>query len=63
MCTQMGLFITAHDAMHGVVCRSNPCLNKAIGRIAVACYAWFDYATLHEKHWQHHRHAGKVCLY
>jgi beta-carotene/zeaxanthin 4-ketolase len=34
-----GLFITAHDAMHGSVCPQNPKLNHLIGSFAVFCYA------------------------
>ncbi|ERN41155.1 fatty acid desaturase [Rubidibacter lacunae KORDI 51-2] len=51
-----GLFITGHDAMHAAVCPYNLRLNNAIGRIAVTCYALFDYRKLRKKHWQHHRY-------
>jgi beta-carotene ketolase (CrtW type) len=37
------LFITAHDAMHGVVFAKNPNINNWIGRIAVILYALFSY--------------------
>jgi len=46
------LFITAHDAMHGTVCRRSRALNDAVGRLCLALYAWFDYGLLHEKHWE-----------
>lgn len=50
-----GLFITAHDAMHGTVCPTHPRTNKIIGIIAVRLYALFSYHKLLEKHWAHHR--------
>lgn len=51
-----GLFITAHDAMHGCVTPANHGLNNAIGTLCVALYALFSFNKLHEKHWEHHRH-------
>ena len=50
-----GLFITAHDAMHGSVCPARPRVNNVIGAIAVGLYALFSYRKLLEKHWAHHR--------
>lgn len=50
-----GLFITAHDAMHGVVLPTNLRLNHCIGAIAVLLFALFDYQQLLTKHWQHHK--------
>lgn len=49
-----GLFITAHDAMHGTVAPANRRLNDRIGRLAVRLYALFSFAKLEEKHWEHH---------
>ena len=49
-----GLFITAHDAMHGNVSREHPAINDAIGRLATLLYALFSYAKLREKHGDHH---------
>ncbi|MBU7582943.1 MAG: fatty acid desaturase [Nostoc sp. TH1S01] len=51
-----GLFITAHDAMHGVVFPQNPKINNWIGRICVIFYALFSYQELLKKHWLHHRY-------
>lgn len=51
-----GLFITAHDAMHGTVAPNHRRLNDFIGAVAVRLYALFSYKKLHEKHWEHHRH-------
>ncbi|HEY9299797.1 MAG TPA: fatty acid desaturase, partial [Phormidium sp.] len=51
-----GLFITAHDAMHGSILPSNPKINHLVGTVAVTVYALFSYKKLLQKHWQHHRH-------
>jgi beta-carotene/zeaxanthin 4-ketolase len=50
-----GLFITAHDAMHGSVFPGNPKVNHFVGTVAVFVYALFSYQKLLHKHWQHHR--------
>lgn len=50
-----GLFITAHDAMHGTV-SPNKTTNKAIGIVATFFYAAFWYPKLYKKHHQHHKH-------
>ncbi|MFA0961539.1 fatty acid desaturase [Roseivirga sp. BDSF3-8] len=49
-----GLFITAHDAMHGVV-SANRRVNKIIGFTAALLFAYNWYPRLHRKHHQHHR--------
>lgn len=49
-----GLFITAHDAMHGSLAPRRTTLNHAIGAIAVGLFAMFDYRTLREAHGHHH---------
>lgn len=49
-----GLFITAHDAMHGSVIPHNPKLNAIVGSITVFIYGMFSYKQLLQKHWQHH---------
>ncbi|MCS6808913.1 MAG: fatty acid desaturase [Bacteroidota bacterium] len=53
-----GLFITAHDAMHGAICRHYRRLNHALGIVSVRLYALFSYRTLWQKHWEHHRHVA-----
>jgi beta-carotene ketolase (CrtW type) len=50
-----GLFITAHDAMHGSVARHYRRLNMLIGIVCVSLYAVFSYRKLWTKHWDHHR--------
>jgi beta-carotene/zeaxanthin 4-ketolase len=51
-----GLFITAHDAMHGSVAPQNPKVNAFFGRLAVLGYGLLSYRKLLQKHWLHHRH-------
>ena len=50
-----GLFITAHDGMHGSISPS-PRLNRSIGQLCVWLYAGFDYLQLRSKHHLHHRY-------
>ena len=50
-----GLFITAHDAMHGSIHPSVK-LNHAIGQICLWLYAGFDYPQLRVKHHLHHQY-------
>ncbi|WP_448699760.1 fatty acid desaturase [Mucilaginibacter sp. AW1-3] len=50
-----GLFITAHDAMHGTI-SANKTINNGIGHIVTLLYAAFWYPKLYTKHHQHHRH-------
>lgn len=51
-----GLFITAHDAMHGAVCPGYPKLNHWIGRLSVLCYGAFSYQKVLKNHWLHHHY-------
>lgn len=53
-----GLFITAHDAMHGLVSR-NKLVNRQIGRLATWLFAALSYTRLLEKHRLHHRFPGE----
>ena len=41
-----GLFITAHDAMHGTVAPKNKLLNNFIGQTCTALYALFPFYKL-----------------
>ncbi len=50
-----GLFITAHDAMHGVAAPGKPRLNKFIGLVSAFLFAYNWYPSLFPKHHQHHR--------
>jgi beta-carotene ketolase (CrtW type) len=55
-----GLFIIAHDAMHGSLAPGRPGLNRAIGTAALAAYAGLSYRQLHPKHHAHHRAPGTI---
>ncbi|TWR30661.1 fatty acid desaturase [Mucilaginibacter pallidiroseus] len=50
-----GLFITAHDAMHGTVA-PNKSINNFVGFLSTLLYASFWYPKLYTKHHQHHNH-------
>lgn len=52
-----GLFITAHDAMHGVVSRNRK-LNHAIGWFSAMLFSYNFYGRLYPKHHLHHRHVA-----
>lgn len=54
----VGLFIIAHDAMHGSLAPHRPNINRWMGRIVLALYAGFSYDKLIIKHHEHHRYAG-----
>ena len=54
----VGLFIIAHDAMHGSLAPKRPQLNEWVGGLALALYAGFSYRALLPKHHDHHRFAG-----
>lgn len=52
-----GLFITAHDAMHGIV-SSNKKVNHGIGWLAALLFSYNFYWKLFPKHHEHHRHVA-----
>jgi beta-carotene ketolase (CrtW type) len=54
----VGLFIVAHDAMHGSLAPGRPGINIWAGRIALALYAGFSFDRLLPKHHAHHRRPG-----
>ena len=53
-----GLFITAHDAMHGVVAPGRKELNRGIGTVAALLFAYNWYPRLLPRHHLHHRHVA-----
>ena len=53
-----GLFIVAHDAMHGVLRPACPEANARWGRLALTLYAGLPYGTCRAKHELHHRFSG-----
>ncbi len=49
-----GIFITAHDAIHGVVMPGNKRLNYWIGFLSASIFAYNNYEKLSRKHHLHH---------
>ncbi|MBS2021730.1 MAG: fatty acid desaturase [Deltaproteobacteria bacterium] len=49
-----GLFILAHEAIHGTLVPGRPRLGHALGRLAAFAYAFMDYGRLRARHAQHH---------
>lgn len=54
----VGLFIVAHDCMHGSLAPFRPRINRGVGRLCLLLYAGFWYDKLIEKHFDHHRYSG-----
>ena len=54
----VGLFIVAHDGMHGCLAPRHPLLKRVIGRACLTVYAGFSYDKLLTSHHDHHRHPG-----
>jgi beta-carotene/zeaxanthin 4-ketolase len=52
-----GLFITAHDGMHGNI-SARPGINHLFGRLASSLYACLSYKRLLRNHYSHHKYAG-----
>ena len=53
-----GLFICAHDAMHGTLAPRNPKLNDMIGRVILFYYAGFRFDAMKAAHMDHHEFPG-----
>jgi beta-carotene ketolase (CrtW type) len=53
-----GLFITAHDAMHGTV-SDNKFINKSIGWLSTLLFAGLSYSKLIKNHFKHHKNPGE----
>lgn len=53
-----GLFIIAHDCMHGALAPGHPQRNRVIGRLTLMMYAGLDYDRMMPAHFAHHRHVG-----
>ncbi|MEB3225629.1 MAG: fatty acid desaturase [Synechococcus sp.] len=54
-----GLFILAHDAMHGNLWPSLPRWNHRLGRWSVWLYACLSYGNSIRNHFKHHRYPGQ----
>lgn len=57
---QTGLFIVAHDAMHGTLWPERPGANRAIGQSLLLLYAALPYSRCLANHRSHHLHAGSA---
>jgi beta-carotene/zeaxanthin 4-ketolase len=53
-----GLFISAHDAMHGTLAPGRPRLNRVLGTVAALLFAFNWYPRLLPRHHAHHRHVA-----
>lgn len=54
----VGLFIIAHDCMHGSLVPFKPWGNRLIGQLCLFLYAGFSFDALNIEHHKHHRHSG-----
>ena len=54
----VGIFIVAHDAMHGSLAPGRARLNSAIGAIVLFLYAGFGWRNMRNAHLAHHRNVG-----
>ena len=54
-----GLFILAHDSMHGNLIPNNRSLNNLIGRFAVTVYGFLPYDHCCNNHFNHHRYPSQ----
>lgn len=53
-----GLFIVAHDTMHGSFAPNHPAANKWVGRLIMTWYAGFSWDKMRVAHHQHHATPG-----
>jgi beta-carotene ketolase (CrtW type) len=54
-----GVFITAHDAIHGVVYPADEKINRLIGVIGASLFAFNSYDVMYKNHHAHHQHNGE----
>ncbi|MEM9357569.1 MAG: fatty acid desaturase [Pseudomonadota bacterium] len=54
----VGMFIVAHDCMHGSLVPFRPTWNRLVGQVCLGLYAGFEFDKLNRKHHLHHRHSG-----
>ena len=50
-----GLFVTGHDAMHGIIAPRHPRVNRALGSLVLFLYALIPYQKLYDAHLAHHQ--------
>ena len=56
-----GLFIIAHDCMHGSLAPGRPRLNAVVGTLCLGAYAALSYPALYPKHHEHHAAPGTAA--
>jgi beta-carotene/zeaxanthin 4-ketolase len=56
----VGLFVTAHDGMHGSITPTNRILNDRIGHLVLFIYAMFPFAKMRRMHDLHHALPARV---
>ena len=54
-----GVFITAHDAMHGLVLPHNDRVNYLVGKFCMSIYAMLPYDRMLAAHHVHHQHPSE----
>lgn len=54
----VGLFILAHDAMHGSLVPASRRLNRALGSLCLGLYGGFRFERFRPHHFEHHRWPG-----
>ncbi|MFM7888185.1 MAG: fatty acid desaturase [Pseudanabaena sp.] len=54
-----GLFILAHESMHGNLIRQNQRLNKIVGRLMLVIYGFLPYDRCFVNHINHHRYPSQ----
>jgi beta-carotene ketolase (CrtW type) len=57
----VGLFIVAHDAMHGSLAPGRPRLNATIGATLLFLYAGFAWSRMRSAHFAHHHAPGSAA--
>ncbi len=53
-----GLFIVAHDTMHGSLWPDKPAMNAGLGTLILFIYAGFSWQSMRRAHMDHHRYSG-----
>lgn len=56
----VGMFIVAHDGMHGSLAPGHPRLNEGIGAALLLLYAGFGWTRMRDAHFAHHRGPGSL---
>ena len=57
----VGMFIIAHDAMHGSLVPGQARVNAVIGALLMFIYAGFGWRKLRDAHFDHHLHVGTAA--